>query len=91
MDCAYCYIVKVDKIVENLVNFADYGSTKDTKLLKKCRKVNEVYYSKAREDAAFVWHAAGILADYYIADILRNNLGPPPQILDFTIEIRMKR
>ena len=36
MNCADCYVVKVDKIVENVVNFADYGSTKDTKLLKKC-------------------------------------------------------
>ena len=84
IDCADCFIVK-DKIVDSGVNGADYGSKEDTKILKKCRIDNKVSCSKAHEEAAFGRHAAGILADFYVTDTLRNNLGPPPPILDFTI------
>ena len=75
----------MNEIVDNGVKFAQYGSPQDTIMLKKCRKVNKVVGTKTHKDAAFGWHAAGILADFYVTDTLRNNLGPPPPILDFTI------
>ena len=84
MDCAVCYIVKIDEIVDSGVKVAKYGSSKDTIMLRKCRKINKVVGTQAHKDAAFGWHATGILADYYIGDILRNNLGSPQPILDFT-------
>ena len=54
-------------------------------MLRKCREVNNVVTTKVHEEAAFGLHAAGIRADYYIWNILKNNLGSPPSILDYTI------
>ena len=85
MDCADCYIVKVDKIVDSGINLSNYGSIEDTKILKKCRKVTGVYCSQEHEIAAFGLHAAGIYADFCVKDTLRNNLGPPPPILDYSL------
>jgi len=74
------------EIVDREVKVASYGSTKDTNNLKTCRRLNKVVYSVAHKDAAFGHHAAGILAECYIGEILRNNLGSPPAILDFKID-----
>ena len=85
MDCADCYIVKVDKILDSGVNVSNYGSIEDTKILKKCGKVNGVHCLQAHEKTAFGLHAAGIHADFYVKDTLRNNLGPPPPILNYIL------
>ena len=86
IDCGVCYKVQMKEIVDKEVKNASYGSTKDTNNLEKCRRLNKVVYSVAHKDAAFGHHAAGILADCYIREILKNNLGSPPAIVDFKIE-----
>ena len=53
--------------------------------LQEYRRVNEVVCTEAHTEAAFGQHAAGILDDYYNEGILKNNLGHPPLISDFSI------
>ena len=85
MDCSHCSIVKVDNIVDNVDSSAYYGNREDTKKLKDYRNVNMVVFTEAQNDAAFGHYAAGIIADYYIEGILKNNLGHPSPILDYSI------
>ena len=74
------------KIVNSEAKNASYGDVIHTNLLKKCRRLNEVPHSVSHEDAAFGYHAEGILADFYIGEKLRADLGSPPAILDFKID-----
>ena len=56
MDCAVCYKVKIDKIIDSEVKVAQYGSERDTTMLRKCREVNNVVATNVHKDAAFGWH-----------------------------------
>ena len=85
MDCAACEIVKKNKIENSERKVGHYGSADDTTMLKSCRAFNNVVATKEHEEAAFGFHAAGILADYYSENRLKNNLGSPPEILDYAI------
>jgi len=86
MDCADCFTATQDKIEKSESKVGQYGTSKDTQILKTCRKSNGVEATKAHEDAAFGHHAEGILADCYIGQILRTDLGSPPAILDYKID-----
>ena len=74
------------KIVDSEVKNASYGLVINTRLLKKGRRLNKLRYSQAHKDSAFGHHAEGILADCYIGQILRADLGSPPAILDYKID-----
>jgi len=85
MNCAACFTANQKKIENNEKKVAQYGSPEHTTLLKRCRESNNVHATKAHKDAAFCLHAAGIFADCYTDNILNNNLGSPPEILDYAI------
>ncbi len=85
MDCGACEIAKTIKIENSERKVGHYGSADDTTVLKSCRAFNNVVATKDHEDAAFCLHAAGIFADCYTDNILNNNLGSPPEILDYAI------
>ena len=85
MDCAACFVAKKDKIEKRESKGGQYGSPEHTQILKSCKKSNNVEATEAHEEAAFCLHAAGILADYYTDNLLKNNLGSPPDILDYAI------
>jgi len=73
------------KIVDSEVKNASYGNKIYTKLVRKFRNKNNLVSSKAHKDSAFGYHAEGIIADCYDGEILKNNLGFPPKILDYKI------
>ena len=83
MDCAACFIAKQKKIENSEKKGAQYGLPEYTEILKSGRESNNVHATKAHKDAAFCLDAAGIFADYYTDNILNNNLGSPPEILDY--------
>jgi hypothetical protein len=92
MDCAACSIATQKKIENNDKKIdnnekkgAQSGSPEHTEKLKSVRESNNVDATKEHKDAAFCLHAAGIFADYYTDNILNNNLGSPPEILDYAI------
>ena len=85
MDCAACHKVKKDKIENSERKVGQYGSEEYTAMLKNGRELNNVVATKAHEESAFGFHAAGIRADYYIGNLLKNNLGSPPRIIDYAI------
>ena len=58
MDCAACFIAKLEKKESK---GGQYGSPEHTQILKSCRKSNNVDATEAHEDAAFCLHATGIL------------------------------
>jgi hypothetical protein len=82
MDCAACYKNPMTKIVDSEVKNASYGDVIYTKLVRKFRKKSKLVPSKAHTDSAFGYHAEGIIADCYDEEILKNNLGFPPKILE---------
>jgi len=85
MDCADCFTATQDKIEKSESKGGQYGTPEHTQILKSCRKSNNIEATEAHQDAAFGLHAAGIFADYYTDNILNNNLGSPPEILDYAI------
>ena len=86
MDCEACAIVKTIKIENRERKIGQYGSPDHTTMVQSCRACNNVVATKAHQDAAFGHHAEGVLADYYIGQILRTDLGSPPAILDYKID-----
>ena len=60
-------------------------STKSKPTIIKFRKTNGIHCSQDHENANFCRHADGIIADCYVRGIVRNDLGPPLSISDYSI------